>query len=157
MPWRGIVCHLSSLLLPWEDILICRMLLLRCGIWVSHVWLYNSMLQVSALKGHMGSSMYGLPWLRIEADEERMSWLALCRGLPSTDICRAGEEGRAALPKALMSRVIGITVIHVVLFALPNMSISSCLSFFFPCEHTIGSWMCFSLIHWWKIFVFLCL
>lgn len=101
------------------------------------------MLQGSALKGHMDSSMYGLPWLRIEVDEEHMSRLPLCRGLPSTDICRAGEEGQAALPKALMSRVIGITVIHVALFALPDMSISSRLSFFFPCEHTISSLMWF--------------
>lgn len=65
----------------------------------------------SALKGHMDLclSMYELPWLHIEVDEEHVSRLALCRVLSSTDICRVGEEGRRRSPrKALMSVVTAV-------------------------------------------------
>lgn len=60
-----------------------------------HFWHCTS----SALKGHMDSrrSMYGLPWLPIEVDEERVSRPPFCGVLSSTDICRAGEEGRLSL------------------------------------------------------------
>jgi len=37
--------------------------------------------------------MCGLPWLHIDVDEGRLSWLACFTLLSSTDICWRGVEG----------------------------------------------------------------